>query len=178
MRPSLPTSRSMETQDGGKGCCPVGHRPVHSSCGVRFPFPGFAHFRSIGPNAAMQRCRVRARSDVRQGADHTAHSAAQGSTTSIPTPSKSRTLRVITAMPRDRAIDAIGQSCDLGVNTVIVLATFPATVSNASDGGWAPPPSLAAAVRKVREAETRFHRADRSSDRYGFPRQSTQAGRA
>ena len=45
-----------------------------------------------------------------EGFGRTAHSAAQGSTTSIPIFSKSRTLRVATAMLRDAAIAAIWQS--------------------------------------------------------------------
>ena len=48
--------------------------------------------------------------DPREGFGRTAHAAVQGSTTSMPVSSKSRTLRVATAMPRARAIAAIWPS--------------------------------------------------------------------
>ena len=48
--------------------------------------------------------------DPREGFGCAAHAAVQGSTTSTPTSPKSRTFRVATAMPRERAIAAIWQS--------------------------------------------------------------------
>ncbi len=74
----------------------------------------------VAPEALRERDSVQAIAARRQGQSidlyagegfgRTAHSAAQGSTTSIPIFSKSRTLRVATAMLRDAAIAAIWQS--------------------------------------------------------------------
>ena len=79
---------------------------VRSSGAPRFVRSGVCQLEIVAGGPAVER----ATEPLREPLGRAFHPAVQGSTTSIPMPSKSRAWRVATVMPRERATAAIWQS--------------------------------------------------------------------